>query len=72
MNQVFTMLMLVGGRGVGDGGVVRCWLHWDGVPVDTSEFVVLVESEDVGEEAILFGGVLAPRIRDVLDFARES
>ena len=60
------------GGGVGDGGVVRCWFRWDGVHVDTGEFVVLVESEDVGEEAILFGGILAPRIRDVLDFARES
>ena len=38
----------------------------------TGEFVVLVKSEDVSEEAILFDGVLAPRIRDVLDFARES
>jgi len=58
----------VGGCGVGDGGVVGCWFRWDGVRVDAGEFVVLVESEDVGEEAILLGGVPAPRIRDVLDF----
>ena len=62
----------MGGHGIGDGGVVRCWFRWDGVRVDTGEFFILVESEDISEEAILFGGVLAPRIRDVLDFARES
>ncbi len=62
----------MGGRGVGDGGVIRCWFRWDGIRVDTGEFVILVESEDVGKEAILLGGVPAPRIRDVLNFAREN
>ncbi len=34
--------------------------------------IVLVESEDVGKEARLLGGVPAPRIRDVLNFARKG
>ena len=66
----FTTLTLVGGRGVGDGGVVRCGFRWDDVRVDSGEFFVLVLSKDVGEEAVLLGGVPAPRVRDVFNFAR--
>ncbi len=68
----FPALTLVGGRGIGDGRIVRCWFCWDGVRVDTCELVVLVGSEDVGKEAILFSVIPAPRMRDVLDFAREG
>ena len=65
-------LTLVGGRGVGDGRIIRCWFRWAGVRADSCELVVLIGSEDVGEEAILFSVIPAPRIRDVLDFACEG
>ncbi len=64
------MLMLVGGRGVGDGRVVRCWSCWDGVGINPGEFVIFVKSKDVGKEAILLIVVSASHVRDVLDLAR--
>ena len=60
----------MGGRGGGDGEVVRCGFRWADVRVDSGEFFVLVLADDVGEEAILLGGVPAPCVRDVLNFAR--
>ena len=62
----------MGGGGVGDGGVVRCWFRWDGVCADACQFVVFVGAEDIGEESILVGGIPAPCLRDVLNFAREG
>ena len=62
-------LTLVGGRGVGDGGVGRCWFRGDGVHVNSCEILVLIGSENVGKEAIVVGGVPAPGERDVLNFA---
>ena len=54
------VLVLVGERGVRDGGIIQRRFVGNGVCVDGGEFVVLIGTKDVTKKTVVVGSVLQP------------